>query len=102
MPAPGAMPLQLPLERLGAEAADVLLARFDNLDGETTGSIAKAASVDPATVVRTARRLGFEGFEALKLAAARASGAKPVPSAGDETGLTEASALVRRSMLGDA
>ena len=108
-----AMPLQLPLERLGAEAlelppaerraAEVLLARFDRLDGETTASIAKAASVDPATVVRTSRRLGFEGFEALKLAAARASGATTtVPNPGDESGLTEEAALVRRSMLGDA
>ncbi|MDP8909525.1 MAG: MurR/RpiR family transcriptional regulator [Chloroflexota bacterium] len=107
------MSLQLPLERLGAEAlelppaerraADVLLARFDRLDGETTASIAKAASVDPATVVRTSRRLGFEGFEALKLAAARASGATTsVPSTGDEAALTEEAALVRRSMLGDA
>jgi DNA-binding MurR/RpiR family transcriptional regulator len=107
------MPLQLPLERLGAEAlelppaerraADVLLARFDRLDGETTASIAKAASVDPATVVRTSRRLGFEGFEALKLAAARASGAKTsVPSADDEAALTKKAALVRRSMLADA
>lgn len=107
------MSLQLPLERLGAEAlelppaerraADVLLARFDRLDGETTASIAKAASVDPATVVRTSRRLGFDGFGALKLAAARASGAKTsVPSAGDEAALTEEAALVRRSMLGDA
>lgn len=107
------MTLQLPLERLGAEAlelppaerraADVLLARFDRLDGETTASIASEAGVDPATVVRTSRRLGFEGFEALKLAAARASGAKAsVPTAADEAGLTEEAALFRRSMLGDA
>jgi DNA-binding MurR/RpiR family transcriptional regulator len=103
----------MPLERLGAEAlelppaerraADVLLARFDRLDSETTASIAKAAQVDPATVVRTSRRLGFEGFEALKLAAARASGAKTaVPSADDAVALTDEAALVRRSMLGDA
>src|SRR5262245_17563633 len=108
-----AMPLQMPLERLGAEAlelppaerraADVLLARFDRLDAETTASIAKAARVDPATVVRTSRRLGFAGFEALKLAAARASGAKiAVPSAGDGAALSDDAALVRRSMLGDA
>ncbi len=108
-----AIPLQLPLERLGAEAlelppaerraADVLLARFDHLDGETTASIAKVANVDPATVVRTSRRLGFEGFEALKLAAARASGAKQSnPNADDTAGLTEEARLVRRSMLGDA
>src|SRR5437660_11300629 len=94
--------LQLPLERLGAEAlelppaerraADVLLARFDRLDAETTASIAKAASVDPATVVRTSRRLGFEGFDALKLAAARASGAPSVPSSRGEAGLTEEAA----------
>jgi DNA-binding MurR/RpiR family transcriptional regulator len=107
------MALQLPRERLGAEAlelppaeqraANVLLARFDRLDGETTGSIAKAAGVDPATVVRTSRRLGFEGFGALKLAAARASGAKAsMQGAGDEPPLTEEAALVRRSMLGDA
>jgi DNA-binding MurR/RpiR family transcriptional regulator len=105
--------LQLPVERLGAEAlelppaerraADVLLARFDRLDDETTASIAQAASVDPATVVRTSRRLGFEGFEALKLAAARASGAQPaVPRADDSVALTDDAALVRRSMLGDA
>jgi RpiR family transcriptional regulator, carbohydrate utilization regulator len=108
-----AIALQLPLERLGAEAldlppaerraADVLLARFDRLDGETTASIAKAASVDPATVVRTSRRLGFEGFDALKLAAARASGATTtVPSTDDEPALSEEAALVRRSMVGDA
>jgi RpiR family transcriptional regulator, carbohydrate utilization regulator len=113
MSALDAMALQLPLERLGAEAldlppaerraAEVLLARFDRLDGETTASIAKAARVDPATVVRTSRRLGFEGFDALKLAAARASGATTaVPAAGDEPALTEEAALVRRSMLGDA
>jgi DNA-binding MurR/RpiR family transcriptional regulator len=105
--------LQLPLERLGAEAlelppaerraADVLLARFDRLDGETTASIASAANVDPATVVRTSRRLGFEGFEALKLAAARASGAKmAVPTTDDAPAVTEEAALVKRSMLGDA
>jgi RpiR family carbohydrate utilization transcriptional regulator len=105
--------LQLPLERLGAEAldlppaerraADVLLARFDHLDGETTASIAKAASVNPATVVRTSRRLGFEGFESLKLAAARASGARtPAPIADDPAALTGEAALVRQSMLGDA
>ncbi|MEY2418266.1 MAG: hypothetical protein QOG90_946 [Actinomycetota bacterium] len=108
-----ATPLQLPLDRLGAEAlelppaerraADVLLARFDRLDGETTASIASVAGVDPATVVRTSRRLGFEGFEALKLAAARASGAKiAVASADDAPAVTEEAALVRRSMLGDA
>lgn len=108
-----AIPLQLPVERLGVEAlelppaerraADVLLARFDSLDGETTASIARAASVDPATVVRTSRRLGFEGFEALKLAAARASGAKAtMPTAQDATTGSEEGALVRRSMLGDA
>lgn len=107
------MPLQLPLERLGAEAlelppaerraADVLLARFDQLDAETTASIAKAANVDPATVVRTSRRLGFEGFEALKLAAARASGTKAtLPNADPSDDLTEEGRLVRRSMLGDA
>src|SRR5687768_6692255 len=107
------MSLQLPVERLGAEAlelppaerraADVLLARFDRLDGETTASIAKAANVDPATVVRTSRRLGFDGFGALKLAAARASGAKgSVPSAGGEAGSTEEATLVRQSMVGDA
>jgi DNA-binding MurR/RpiR family transcriptional regulator len=107
------MPLQLPLERLGAEAlelppaerraADVLLARFDHLDSETTASIAKAANVDPATVVRTSRRLGFEGFEALKLAAARASGPiTAAPSAGDAADLTDEARLGRRSMLGDA
>lgn len=105
--------MQLPLERLGAEAlelppaerraADVLLARFDELDGETTASIAKAAGVDPATVVRTSRRLGFDGFEALKLAAARASGAKNAnPAADDSAELTDEARLVRRSMLGDA
>lgn len=114
MGAADAIPLQLPVERLGAEAlefppaerraADVLLARFDQLDGETTASIAKAASVDPATVVRTSRRLGFEGFEALKLAAARASGAKVASPSADDAGaeLTEEARLVRRSMLGDA
>ncbi len=107
------MSLQLPLERLGAEAlefppaerraANVLLAHFDHLDGETTASIAKEASVDPATVVRTARRLGFDGFEALKLAAARASGAKlSSPNADDLSDLSEEARLVRRSMLGDA
>lgn len=101
------------MERLGAEAlefppaerraADVLLARFDDLDGETTASIAKAANVDPATVVRTSRRLGFEGFEALKLAAARASGAKTLnPNADPTPDLSEDARLVRRSMLGDA
>ena len=108
-----AMSLQLPLERLGAEAlelppaerraADVLLARFDSLDTETTASIAKEAGVDPATVVRTSRRLGFEGFEALKLAAARASGAKTVLAADDAAAtLSDDASLVRRSMLGDA
>ena len=107
------MALQLPLERLGAEAlelppaerraADVLLERFDRLDSETTASIARVANVDPATVVRTSRRLGFEGFEALKLAAARASGAKvPVPTNDATTALSDEAALVRRSMLGDA
>jgi DNA-binding MurR/RpiR family transcriptional regulator len=107
------MPLQMPLERLGAEAlelppaerraADVLLARFDQLDDETTASIAKAAKVDPATVVRTSRRLGFEGFEALKLAAARASGTRlAVPTADDAAALSDDAALVRRSMLADA
>jgi DNA-binding MurR/RpiR family transcriptional regulator len=104
--------LQLPLERLGTEAlelppaerraADVLLARFDSLDGETTASIAKEAGVDPATVVRTSRRLGFEGFEALKLAAARASGAKTVLPTDDAPTLSDDASLVRRSMLGDA
>jgi DNA-binding MurR/RpiR family transcriptional regulator len=109
----GAITLQLPVDRLGAEAlelppaerraADVLLARFVRLDGETTGSIARLANVDPATVVRTSRRLGFEGFEALKLAAARASGPnQSVPSADSGSVLSEEAALVRRSMLGDA
>ncbi|HVV36793.1 MAG TPA: MurR/RpiR family transcriptional regulator [Acidimicrobiales bacterium] len=107
------MSLQLPVDRLGAEAlelppaerraADVLLARFDQLDDETTASIAREAGVDPATVVRTSRRLGFEGFEALKLAAARASGAKTtLAAANDAPQLTGEAALVRRSMLGDA
>jgi DNA-binding MurR/RpiR family transcriptional regulator len=113
MASSAATPLQLPLERLGAEAlelppaerraADVLLERFDRLDGETTASIASAANVDPATVVRTSRRLGFEGFEALKLAAARASGTQvAVPTGDASVALSDEAALVRRSMLGDA
>jgi DNA-binding MurR/RpiR family transcriptional regulator len=113
MATPAATPLQLPLERLGAEAlelppaerraADVLLERFERLDGETTASIASAANVDPATVVRTSRRLGFEGFEALKLAAARASGTQvAVPTGDASVALSDEAALVRRSMLGDA
>ena len=47
---------------------------FDDLDEETTASIASKAGVDPATVVRAARSLGFAGFRDLKLAAARSSG----------------------------
>lgn len=60
-----------PAER---RVAEVLVAAFADLDRETTASIASKAGVDPATVVRAARRLGFAGFRDLKLAAARRSG----------------------------
>lgn len=60
-----------PAER---RVAEVLMAAFADLDEETTASIASKAGVDPATVVRAARRLGFAGFRDLKLAAARSSG----------------------------
>lgn len=60
-----------PAER---RVAQVLAAAFTDLDEETTASIASKAGVDPATVVRAARRLGFAGFRDLKLAAARSSG----------------------------
>lgn len=60
-----------PAER---RVAEVLMGAFGDLDEETTASVASKAGVDPATVVRAARRLGFAGFRDLKLAAARSSG----------------------------
>lgn len=105
--------LHLPVDRLGAEAqdlppaerraAEVLLARFASLDHETTASIAADAGVDPATVVRTSRRLGFAGFDDLKLAAARATGtAARAAEQADEVEADDEGSLIRRSMLGDA
>jgi DNA-binding MurR/RpiR family transcriptional regulator len=103
--------LQLPLERIGVEVQDLppaerrtaeaLLAAYARLDGETTASIARSADVDPATVVRTTRKLGFGGFGEMKLAAARATGYVEASASEDVDDRSDAG-LVAHSMSVDA
>lgn len=111
MAAKNARALQLPLERIGVEVQDLppaerrtaeaLLAAYARLDGETTASIARSAGVDPATVVRTARKLGFGGFGDMKLAAARATGYVEAPPSEEVDDRSDAG-LVAHSMSVDA
>jgi RpiR family carbohydrate utilization transcriptional regulator len=54
--------------------AEVLLADAGGAIHESVGQLAGRAGVSPATVVRLSRRLGYEGFAALKIAIAQESG----------------------------
>ena len=60
----------------GAErrVADVLLSEAGVAIHESVGQLAGRARVSPATVVRLSRRLGYEGFAALKIAIAQEEG----------------------------
>jgi DNA-binding MurR/RpiR family transcriptional regulator len=54
--------------------AEVLLARPDGAIHDSVGRLATRAETSPATVVRLSRRLGYEGFAALKIAMAQEAG----------------------------
>ncbi|HEX4009135.1 MAG TPA: MurR/RpiR family transcriptional regulator [Solirubrobacteraceae bacterium] len=54
--------------------AEVLLARAGETIHESVGELAQRARTSPATVVRLSRRLGYEGFAALKIALAQEAG----------------------------
>jgi RpiR family carbohydrate utilization transcriptional regulator len=60
----------------GAErrVAEVLLSGAGVAIHESVGQLAARARVSPATVVRLSRRLGYEGFAALKIAIAQEAG----------------------------
>ena len=69
--------LRASLGRLsGAErrVGDALLADLTGAMHESVGQLAGRAGASPATVVRLARRLGYEGFAALKIAIAHEAG----------------------------
>jgi RpiR family carbohydrate utilization transcriptional regulator len=61
-----------PAER---QVADLLLAGGSEAGLGSVGRLAERAGTSPATVVRLARRVGYEGFAALKIALAREAGA---------------------------
>jgi RpiR family carbohydrate utilization transcriptional regulator len=54
--------------------AEVLLARPGGAIHDSVGRLATRAETSPATVVRLSRRLGYEGFAALKIAMAQEAG----------------------------
>jgi RpiR family transcriptional regulator, carbohydrate utilization regulator len=54
--------------------AEVLLAAAGEAIHQSVGQLAARAGVSPATVVRLSRRLGYEGFAALKIAVAQEAG----------------------------
>jgi RpiR family carbohydrate utilization transcriptional regulator len=54
--------------------ADVLIARPGGVIHDSVGRLATRAETSPATVVRLSRRLGYEGFAALKIAMAQEAG----------------------------
>jgi RpiR family carbohydrate utilization transcriptional regulator len=66
--------------------AEVLLARPGGAIHDSVGRLAVRAETSPATVVRLSRRLGYEGFAALKIAMAQEAGGTNqfgLPTAGD-------------------
>ncbi|MFE9252170.1 MurR/RpiR family transcriptional regulator [Streptomyces sp. NPDC007088] len=71
----------------GAEArvARVVLEQGANLVGLSVSEVAALAGTASSSVVRACQRLGFRGFQELKIAAARQAPA-PVTEAGDEAG----------------
>lgn len=69
--------------------AEVLLAAPDGVIHESVGRLAMSADTSPATIVRLSRRLGYEGFAALKIAMAQEAGGTNqfgLPAAGSEQG----------------
>ena len=54
--------------------ADLLLADPGTVLHESVGRLAQRAGASPATIVRLSRRLGYEGFAALKIALAHEGG----------------------------
>jgi RpiR family carbohydrate utilization transcriptional regulator len=81
--------------------AVVLLAAPGGAIHDSVGRLATKAETSPATVVRLSRRLGYEGFAALKIAMAQEAGGSNqfgLPAAGDDTG----SPIYRQVMVSDA
>jgi RpiR family transcriptional regulator, carbohydrate utilization regulator len=81
--------------------ADVLLSAPGGVIHDSVGRLATRAETSPATVVRLSRRLGYEGFAALKIAMAQEAGGSNqfgLPTAGAE----ERAPLYRRVMASDA
>lgn len=62
-----------------ARVAQVVLDQGAELASLTIGDVAALAGTAPSSVVRACQRLGFRGFQQLKLAAARQA---PRPAAG--------------------
>lgn len=92
------------LDRLPAaerRVAEVLLARAGEAIHESVGELAERARTSPATVVRLSRRVGYDGFAALKIALAHEAGSV------NQFGLPRADAdpsapLYRQVMAADA
>jgi RpiR family carbohydrate utilization transcriptional regulator len=85
----------------GAErrVAEVLLARAGEAIHDSVGELAQRARTSPATVVRLSRRVGYEGFAALKIALAQEAGSANqfgLPRAG-----ADASAPLYRQVMDD-
>jgi RpiR family carbohydrate utilization transcriptional regulator len=81
--------------------AEVLLAAAGEAIHQSVGQLAARAGVSPATVVRLSRRLGYEGFAALKIAVAQEAGSvnqfgHPAP------GVESSAALHLQVMAADA
>jgi DNA-binding MurR/RpiR family transcriptional regulator len=72
--------------------AELLLSSAGEAIHQSVGQLAGRAGVSPATVVRLSRRLGYEGFAALKIAIAQESGSAdqfghPSPEVGSSAAL---------------
>ena len=87
----------------GAErrVAEVLLARAGEAIHHSVGELAGRAETSPATVVRLSRRLGYEGFAALKIALAQEAGATN-PFGLPRTGVDPSAPLAQQVMAADA
>ncbi|MFI9272945.1 MurR/RpiR family transcriptional regulator [Kitasatospora sp. NPDC052896] len=66
-----------------ARVAQVFLDRGADLVGLSVSDVAALASTAPSTVVRACQRLGFRGYQEVKIAAAREAPQPAVPSSGD-------------------
>lgn len=71
-----------------ARVAQVVLEQGGDLVRLSVSDVAALASTAQSTVVRACQRLGFQGFQALKIAAARQGPPRPAESGGDPLTVT--------------